>query len=193
MFCAQVVFKVPVSNTIPTCKAEEDVLGSPNLIDYALGNAQLLTKFVNTLKAKWGIGQSGQISYMASISDLLDFHKFNHPPAVVLQNFAITEVYVKRARKCLAKDMRSNWTSKLDMETLSHVEVSEPWRSAIGNPISHGTLRISVRKLYDLSFLSYTCRHYVCYAIRCSVPVSKSKRLPSNDMEMKTSNDSANV
>ena len=107
-------------------EAEEDVLGSPNLIGYTLGNAQLLTKFVNNLKDKWGIGQSGQISYIASISDLLDFRKFIRPPAVVLQNFAITEVYVKRARKCLAKDMRSNWTSELDIETL---ESRRSWAS----------------------------------------------------------------
>ena len=50
-------------------EAKEDVLGSPNLIDYALGNAQLLAKFVNNLKDKWGIGQSEQISYIVSISD----------------------------------------------------------------------------------------------------------------------------
>jgi hypothetical protein len=30
--------------------AEEDVLSSPNLIDYALGSPQLLTKFVDSLK-----------------------------------------------------------------------------------------------------------------------------------------------
>jgi hypothetical protein len=60
---------------------------------------------VDSLKEKWGLGQSAQISYVASISDLLDFRKFNRPPASVLQNFAVTEVYVKRARKCLAKDI----------------------------------------------------------------------------------------
>ncbi len=52
--------------------------------NYALGSPQLLTKFVYSLKEKWGIGQSGQILYVASISDLLDFRKFNHPPASVL-------------------------------------------------------------------------------------------------------------
>ncbi|CAB4042799.1 partial, partial [Paramuricea clavata] len=98
--------------------AEEDVLTSPNLIDYALGSPKLLTKFVDSLKEKWGLGQSGQISYVTSISDLLDFRKFNRPPASVLQNFAVTEVYVKRARKCLGKSMRSNWTTELDIETL---------------------------------------------------------------------------
>ena len=93
-------------------------MNCPNLIDYTLGSPQLLTNFVDSLKDKWGIGQSGQISYVASISDLLDFRKFNCPPASVLQNFAVTEVYVKRARKCLAKDMRANWTTELDIETL---------------------------------------------------------------------------
>ena len=81
---------------------------------------------MNNLKDKWGIGQSGQISYIASISDLLGFRKFNRPPAAVLQNFAITVVYVKGARKCLAKDMRSNWTNELDIETL---ESRRSWAS----------------------------------------------------------------
>ena len=67
------------------------MLRAPNLIDYALGCPELLTKFVDSLKDKWGIGQSGQICYVASISDLLDFRKFNRPPASVLQNFAVTE------------------------------------------------------------------------------------------------------
>ena len=98
--------------------AEEDLMNCPNLIDYALGSPHLLTNFVDSLKDKWGIGHSGQISYVASISDLLDFRKFNRPPTSALQNFAVTEVYVKRTRKCLAKDMRANWTTELDIETL---------------------------------------------------------------------------
>ena len=60
----------------------------------------------------------GRTAYVASISDLLDFRKFNRPPASVLQNFTVTEVYVRRARKCLAKDMRVNWTTDIDVETL---------------------------------------------------------------------------
>ena len=78
-----------------------------------MGCPELLTKVVDSLKGKWGIEHSGQMCYAASISDLLDFRKFNRPAASVLQNFAVTEVYVKRARKYLAKDMRSNWTSDL--------------------------------------------------------------------------------
>ena len=111
-------------------EGEEDVLRTPNLIDYALGCPQLLTKFLDCLKDRWCIGHSGQIVYVASISDLLDFRKFNRPPAsvdvAVTENFAVTEVYVKRARKYIAKDMRSNSTSELDIETL---ESRRSWAS----------------------------------------------------------------
>ncbi|CAB3985603.1 partial [Paramuricea clavata] len=109
-----------------SAEAEDDVLSSTNFIDYILGCPQLLTNFVDSLDTKWGIGQSGQIAYVTSISDLLDFRKFNSPPSSVLQNFAVTEVYVKRARKCLAKDMRSNWTTDLYIETL---ESHRSWAS----------------------------------------------------------------
>ena len=90
------------------------MLASINLIDYGLGSPQLLTQFVDNLEKKWGIGQSGRIAYMSSISDLLDFRKFNQPPPA----FAVTEVYLKRARKFLAKDMISHWTTELNIETL---------------------------------------------------------------------------
>ena len=96
----------------------EDLFSFPNMIDYMLGSPQLLTNFLDSLDKTWGIGQSGRMAYVASISDLLDFRKFCSPPASVLQNFAVTEVYVRRARKCLAKDMRLNWTTDLDIETL---------------------------------------------------------------------------
>ena len=101
-----------------TGDVEEDLLSAGNLIDYVLGSPEIVTKFVDSLKEKWGIGDSGRLAYVASISDLLDFRKFNRPPASVLQSFTVTEVYVRRARKCLAKDMRVNWTTELDIETL---------------------------------------------------------------------------
>ena len=74
------------------CVAEEDVINSLNLIDYALRSPHLLTNFVDSLKDKWGIGHSGQRSHVASISDLLVFRKFNLPCESVLQNFAVTEM-----------------------------------------------------------------------------------------------------
>ena len=140
-------------------EGEEEVLRTPNLIDYGLGCPQLLTKFVDALKDKGGIGQSAQICYEASISDLLDFCKFNRPPASVFQNFVVTEMYVKRARKYLAKDMQSNWTSELDIET-----------------------QIGIRKLYGKSFLTHTRQCYLCYPLCHSLSVPSNKRLSSHDI-----------
>ena len=48
------------------------------------------------------------------------------PAPSVLQNFSATEVYIKRARKCLSKNMRSHWTTDLDVETL---ESRRSWAS----------------------------------------------------------------
>ena len=64
------------------------------------------------------IGQFGRLRYVTAISDLFDFRKFNSPPGPVLQNFSVTEVYIKPAKKCLVKIMRSHWTTDLDIETL---------------------------------------------------------------------------
>ena len=105
---------------------------------------------------------------MASISDLLDFRKFNCPPASVLQNFAVTEVYVKRAQKCLGKDMRANWTTELDIETL---ESRRSW----------ATLS-EVQSRTPFSFLSYTCGRHLCHPIHSCLLVPKSKRLSPNDI-----------
>ena len=97
-------------------EAEEDLFLFPNMIDYMLGSPQLLT----------------------SISDLLDYQNFCSPPASVLKNFAVTEVYVKIARKYLAKDMRLNWTSDLDIETL---ESRRSWATLSEvQPLPHFTL-----------------------------------------------------
>lgn len=105
---------------------ESTVLSTVEFIDYFLGCSKLLTGFLDDLQSTWKMGQSGQLGYVRSISELLDFRKFNSPPGSVLQNFSVTEVYIKRAKKCLAKQMRSHWTADLDLETL---ESRRSWAS----------------------------------------------------------------
>ena len=55
---------------------------------------------------------------------MIDFRKLHGPPETVLQKFSATEVYLKRARKTVAKMMRLQWTQDLDIETL---EVRGHW------------------------------------------------------------------
>ena len=74
-------------------EAEEGLFLFPNMI----GSPQLLTNFIDSLDKVWGIGQLGRMAYVASMSDLLDYRKFCSSPAFVLKNFAVPEVYVKRA------------------------------------------------------------------------------------------------
>ena len=87
-----------------------------NLIDYALGNAQLSTKFVNR-----------QVGYWTIRTDILHSKHFGFTRFSHVQPFTCSgslklchygSVREERARKCLAKDIRSKWTSELDIETL---------------------------------------------------------------------------
>lgn len=105
---------------------ESTVLSSVQIVDYFLGSSKLLTDFLDYLESAWQMGQSGRLGYVTAIWDLLDFRKFNSPPGAVLQNFSVTEVYIKRAKKCLSKQMRSHWTTDLDIETL---ESRRSWAS----------------------------------------------------------------
>ena len=64
------------------------------------------------------IGNSGQISYMHALIDLMDFRKFQGVLSSVLQNFAVVEMFIKRARQCITKKMRMRFSTELDLETL---------------------------------------------------------------------------
>lgn len=105
---------------------ESTVLSTAQMVDYFLCSSKFLTDFLDYLENTGLMGQSGRLGYVTSISNLLDFRKFNSPPGPVLQNFSVTEVYIKRAKKCLAKQMRSHWTTDLDIETL---ESRRSWAS----------------------------------------------------------------
>lgn len=97
---------------------ERSVLSNVQLVDYFLCSSKFLTDFLDHLESTWQMGQSGRLGYVTGIADLLDFRKFHSPCAPVLQNFSVTEVYIKRARQCLTKQMRSHWTTDLDIESL---------------------------------------------------------------------------
>ena len=58
------------------------------------------------------------MGYIDAISDLIDFRKINDASDKVLRNLSSTELYLKRARKTVAKMMRLQWTQDLDIETL---------------------------------------------------------------------------
>jgi hypothetical protein len=93
---------------------EQNLSSNVQLVDYFLCSSKFQTDFLDHLESTWQMGQSGRLGYVNSIADLLDFRRFHAPSGPVLQNYAITEVYIKRVRQCLAKQMRSHWTTDLE-------------------------------------------------------------------------------
>ena len=71
-----------------------------------------------TLQNEWRIGNSGQISYIHALIDLIDFRKLTGVSSAILHNFAVVEMFLKRARRCISKKMRMNFSMELDIETL---------------------------------------------------------------------------
>ena len=57
------------------------------------------------------------MGYIDAISEMIDF-RLHGASETVFQKFSATELYLKRARKTVAKMMRFKWTKDLDIETL---------------------------------------------------------------------------
>ena len=82
------------------------------------GEDEQSVDFLDHLETTWQMGIPGLLGYVTGIADLLDFRRFNSLPGPVLQNFSVTEIYIKRARQCSAKQIRSYWTTDLDTDSL---------------------------------------------------------------------------
>ena len=98
------------------CEDEEEL--SFEVVDFSLCSHSLLFKFINYLQDECKLGHGGRLGYIDAISELIDFRKINGASDTVLRNLSSTELYLKRARKTVAKMMRLQWTQDLDIETL---------------------------------------------------------------------------
>ena len=93
------------------CEGEEEL--SFEVLDFSL-----LFKFIDCLQDECKLGHGGRLGYSDAISELIDFRKINGASDTVLRNLSSTELYLKRARKTVAKIIRLQWTQDLDTETL---------------------------------------------------------------------------
>ncbi|XP_078378573.1 uncharacterized protein LOC144661640 [Oculina patagonica] len=98
------------------CEDEEEL--SFEVLDFSLCSHSLLFKFIDYLQDECKLGHGGRLGYIDAISELIDFRKINGASDTVLRNLSSTELYLKRARKTVAKMMRLQWTQDLDIETL---------------------------------------------------------------------------
>ena len=58
------------------------------------------------------------MSYLNALHDLMDFRKFSGPSGNVLCDFAITDIYLKRAKHLVSRNMRVQWIKDHDVDSL---------------------------------------------------------------------------
>ena len=92
------------------CSGEDEDELTSSFIDYCLGCPQLITDFAEVLKNEWKIGSSAQVSYLCAVSDLIDFRKAHGASADALRKFGISEVYLTRGKKFLARQKKIEWS-----------------------------------------------------------------------------------
>ena len=98
------------------CEDEEEL--TFDVVDFSLCSPNLLFKFIDYLQDECKFGHGRRLGYIDAISELIDFRKLHGASEAVLRKFSTTELYLKRARKTVAKMMRLQWTQDLDIETL---------------------------------------------------------------------------
>ena len=98
------------------CEEEEEL--NFEVMDFSLCSPSLLFKFIDYLQEECKLGHGGRLGYIDAISELIDFRKVNGASDGVLRKLSATELYIKRARKTVAKMMRLQWTQDLDVESL---------------------------------------------------------------------------
>ena len=88
------------------------------LLDCCLGSPQIIIRFLTVLEKDWKLSFSSMLSYVKSISDLLDFRKSEGVSDDNLRSFTVSEVYLRRARENLSKKKHLECTRNFDLETL---------------------------------------------------------------------------
>ena len=87
------------------------------MVDYYLGSSNLICQFLDAI-FHWKLGHSGRLSYLNALHDLMDFRKFSRPSGNVLFDFAITDIYLKRAKRLVSRNMRVQWNKDHDVDSL---------------------------------------------------------------------------
>ena len=98
------------------CEDEEEL--TFDVVDFSLCSPNLLFKFIDYLQDECKLGHGGRLGYIDAISEMIDFRKLHGASEAVLRKFSATELFLKRARKTVAKMMRLQWTQDFDIETL---------------------------------------------------------------------------
>ena len=151
-------------------------------VDCCVGSPQILINFLKLLKDEWRLSACGMLPYMKSITDLLDFRKASGVHDNTLRRFAVTEVYLRRARENLAKKKKIEYSRNLDLESLI---AANSWASLseVEEVIPYHTPRYEfvLKKCMDsnesanVSELTFATRYIITFlflVVKCSRPMT---------------------
>ena len=167
------------------CAGSNETLAGLNekFVDCCLGSALMLVDFLRDLQTNWNVGHAGAINYLKSISDIMDFRKAHGVSDESLRSFAVTEVYLRRGKRCLARKSVAEWTRNFDLETLisqnSWATVKEmesviPFHLPRFKEVIEkckGPLARDV-EMCDLTFASRFVTTFLFLSVKCSRPMT---------------------
>ena len=92
-------------------------------VDSVLMCPEQITDFVSALKTHWKLGYAGCVGFVNALGEALDFRKSCGAVSSVNNKFSdvigMVEILLSRTRKSLAKKMRIDWNSSLDVDFLA--------------------------------------------------------------------------
>ena len=97
---------------------DEELNANEEYVDCCIGSPSILMNFLEALLEDWGLRASGALAYMRAITDLVDFRKASGVTDDVLRTLAVTEVYIRRGKTNLGKQMKLENSRNLTMEAL---------------------------------------------------------------------------
>ena len=87
-------------------------------VDYCSGSSVILADFMDAAERVRNLGFSSRINYLNAFQALIDFSKFSGASPNIVHNFSVSEIFFKRARKCLRKQRRIQWSNDFDIDNL---------------------------------------------------------------------------
>ena len=110
---------IRVMKFLKHCSEDDEEELSEEHIDYCIGSAQHICKFIEHIGKEWGLGSSAQFGYLQAITDLIDFRKSSGLSATVLGNLAVSEVHINRGKRALERRKLTEWSKNLSVEVLA--------------------------------------------------------------------------
>jgi len=152
------------------------------LIDCCLGSASIVIKFLNTLEKDWKLTFSSSLTYVKSMTELLDFRKASGVTDNSLRCFTVTEVYLRRAKENFRKKKRLESTRNFDLETLI---ARDSWASLeemenvipfhikqFKTIIEKSKLQSPLPSKAELTFCTRFVTTYLFLRVKCSRPMT---------------------